>query len=96
MGASLLMMHAACGLLFNLRPDHVVLCAPTLRMAEPSEFQTAQAVSSHPVVGRRGVICAFSAWAFSTMAGTAAAMADETDEQQSIEAEAARRKVWFG
>jgi hypothetical protein len=36
------------------------------------------------------VIWAISAWAFGTMAGTAAAIADETDEQQSIEAEAAR------
>ena len=75
-------------LLFNLRPDHGVLRAPTLRMAEPS-FQISQA-ASNPVVGRRGMICAFSVWAFGTMAGTAAAMADETDEQQSIEAEAAR------
>ena len=86
---TLLVAQAACGLLFNLRPDHGVSRAPTLRMAEPSEFQISQAVSN-PVVGRRGIICAFSVWAFGTMAGTAAAMADETDEQQSIEAEAAR------
>ena len=85
---SLLVAQAACGLLFNLRPDHGVSRAPTLRMAEPSEFQISQAVSNP--VGRRGLVCAFSAWAFGTMAGTAAAMADETDEQQSIEAEAAR------
>ena len=86
--ASLLMTHAAGGLLlFNLRPDHVVSCAP-IHMAEPSEFQTSQAVSYPVVGGRRGVICAIVA--FGTMAGTAAAMADETDEQQSIEAEAAR------
>ena len=88
--ASLLMTHAAGGLLlFNLRPDHVVSCAP-IHMAEPSEFQTSQAVSYPVVGGRRGVIWAISAWAFGTTAGTAAAMADETDEQQSIEAEAAR------
>ena len=87
--ASLLVAHAACGLLFSLRPDHVVSRAPMLRMAEPGESQISQAVSN-PVVGRRGVICAFSVWAFGTMAGTAAAMADETGEQQSIEAEAAR------
>ena len=84
------LLTAACGLLFNMRPDHIVSRAPAIRMIEPSEFQVSQEVSD-PATSRRavcGVLCAFSAWAFGTMTGTAAAMADETDEL--VEAEAAR------
>ena len=84
------LLTAACGLLFNMRPDHIVPRAPAVRMIEPSEFQVSQEVSD-PATSRRavcGVLCAFSAWAFGTMTGTAAAMADETDEL--VEAEAAR------
>lgn len=75
---------AACGLLFNLRPDHIVSRAPAIRMTEPSEFQVSQAVSD--LATRRavcGALCAFSAWAFGTMTGTAAAMADGTDEAEA-------------
>ena len=88
--ASAVFLTAACGLLFNMRPDHIVSRAPAIRMIEPSEFQVSQEVSD-PATSRRavcGVLCAFSAWAFGTMTGTAAAMADETDEL--VEAEAAR------
>ena len=84
------LLTAACGLLFNMRPDRIVTRAPVIRMIEPSEFQVSQEVSD-PATSRRavcGVLCAFSAWAFGTMTGTAAAMADETDEL--VEAEAAR------
>ena len=88
--ATAVLLTAACGLLFNMRPDHIVPRAPAVRMIEPSEFQVSQEVSD-PATSRRavcGVLCAFSAWAFGTMMGTAAAMADETDEL--VEAEAAR------
>ena len=88
--AAAVLLTAACGLLFNMRPDHIVSRAPAIRMIEPSEFQVSQEVSD-PATSRRavcGVLCAFSAWAFGTMTGTAAAMADETDEL--VEAEAAR------
>ena len=88
--ATAVLLTAACGLLFNMRPDHIVPRAPAVRMIEPSEFQVSQEVSD-PATSRRavcGVLCAFSAWAFGTMTGTAAAMADETDEL--VEAEAAR------
>lgn len=82
--------------------------APTLRMADSAKSAASggdtvgrareltelqgQTVSS-PL--RRGAICAVSAWAFATVAGTAAAMADQggavenETEQQSIEAEVA-------
>ena len=90
MATAVLLLTAACGLLFNMRPDHIVPRAPAVRMIEPSEFQVSQEVSD-PATSRRavcGVLCAFSAWAFGTMTGTAAAIADETDEL--VEAEAAR------
>lgn len=80
--ASAVLLTAACGLQFNLRPDHIVSRAPAIRMTGPSEFQVSQAVSD-PTTGRRAVLCAFSAWAFGTMTGTAAAMADETDEAEA-------------